>query len=77
MKYEIEGVQKRLDSMASLLEKIYNKIENPSISSFNNINNVIISDIEIIAIEDNESLDVIEERLTNDKPFRTQMVNNN
>jgi len=53
MKYEIEGVQKRLDSMASLLEKIYDKIENPSISSLNNINNVI-SDIEIIAIEDNE-----------------------
>lgn len=40
MKYEIEGVQKRLDSMASLLEKIYDKIENPSISSLNNINNV-------------------------------------
>ncbi|KAL5233798.1 hypothetical protein ACI65C_001208 [Semiaphis heraclei] len=73
MKYEIEGVQKRLDSMASLLEKMYDKIENPSISSLNNINN-LISDIEIIAIEDNESLDVIEERLTNDKPFRTQMV---
>lgn len=37
----------------------------------------LISDMEIIAIEDNESLDVLEERLTNDKPFRTQMVNNN
>jgi len=75
MKYEIEGVQKRLDSMASLLEKIHDKIENPSISSLNNIHNVI-SDMEIIQIDNSESLDVMEERLTNDKPFRTQMVSN-
>lgn len=75
MKYEIEGVQKRLDSMASLLEKIHDKIENPSISSLNNIHNVI-SDMEIISIDNSESLDVMEERLTNDKPFKTQMVNN-
>lgn len=72
MKYEIVVVQKRLNSMATLIEKIHEKIENPSISSLNLHN--VISDIEIISI-DNESLDVIEERLTNDKPFRTQMVN--
>jgi len=75
MKYEIEGVQKRLDSMASLLEKIHDKIENLSISSSNNIHDVI-SDMKIISIDNSESLDVMEERLTNDKPFRTQMVNN-
>ena len=75
MKYEIEGVQKRLDSMASLLEKIHDKIENPSTSSLNNIHNVI-NDMEIISIDNSESLDVMEERLTNDKLFRTQMVNN-
>jgi len=75
MKYEIEGVQNRLDSMASLLEKIHDKIENPSISSLNNIHNEI-SDIELISIDSSESVNVMEERLTNDKPFRTQMVNN-
>jgi len=73
MKYEIEVVQKRLDSMVTLIEKIHDKIENPSISSLNLHN--VISDMEIISIDNNESLDVMEERLTNDKPFRTQMVN--
>ncbi|XP_029347895.1 uncharacterized protein LOC115034692, partial [Acyrthosiphon pisum] len=72
IKYEIEVVQKRLDSMATLIEKIHDKIENPSISSLNLHN--VISDMEIISIDNNESLDVMEERLTNDKPFRTQMV---
>lgn len=74
MKYEVEVVQKRLDSMTSLLETIHDKIQNPSISSLNNIHN-LVSDVEIISINYNEDLDIMEERLINDKPFRTQVVN--
>lgn len=72
IKYEIESIQKRQDSFRDLLETYFEKLSNPS----TNHSSIWDSDIfhEIICIENDNQLELMEEKLTTDKSYKNQVV---
>jgi len=73
MKYEIESVNKRLDSFYSLLETINDKLN--SNNAFSNLDNVLDNyENEIICIDNNDDLEKMENKLTNDRQYKAYVV---
>ncbi|KAL5246089.1 hypothetical protein ACI65C_013497, partial [Semiaphis heraclei] len=72
IKYEIESIQKRQDSFRDLLETYFEKLSNPS----TNHSSIWDSDIfhEIICIENDNQLELMEEKLTTDKSYKNQVM---
>jgi len=73
IKYEIESIQKRQDSFRELLETYFEKLSNPSTHHHSSIWD---SDMfnEIICIENDDQLELMEEKLTTDKSYKNQVV---
>lgn len=74
MKYEIESVNKRLDSFYSLLETINDKLNsNTTFSTLdNNVSDKYQDDL--IRIDNNDDLEKMEDKLTNDKQYKAYVV---
>lgn len=72
MKYDIESINKRLDIIHSLLESMNDKLICTPVSMVNNIFEKYENDI--ICIDTNDDLEMMENKLTNDKQFRAHVV---
>ncbi|XP_060857845.1 uncharacterized protein LOC132935339 [Metopolophium dirhodum] len=73
MKYEIESVNKRLDSFYSLLETINDKLN--SNNAFSNLDNVFDNyENDIICIDNNDDLEKMEDKLTNDRQYKAYVI---
>ncbi|XP_025192773.1 uncharacterized protein LOC112592846 [Melanaphis sacchari] len=72
IKYEIESIQKRQDSFRELLESYFEKLSNPSTHH----SSIWDSDVfhEIICIENDNQLELMEEKLTTDKSYKNQVI---
>lgn len=78
MKYENEGIQKRLDIITTLIEKVDEKIDSSLSFSTNNILNTT-ADYEdncIPCINNNDELKNIEDNLTDNRQYRGKLVPN-
>jgi len=77
MKYENEGIQKRLDIITTLIEKVDEKIDNSLLFSTNHTRNttaVYENDDCIPCINNNDELKSAEDNLTDNRQYRAQLV---
>lgn len=75
MKYENEGIQKRLDIITTLIEKTIEKIDNSILFSTNHtLNTTTHYDNDIPCINNNDELKNIEDNLTNNRQYRAELV---
>jgi hypothetical protein len=74
MKYEIESVNKFLDSFYSLLETINDKLNTNA--TFFILDNSVFEKYQddIICIDNNDDLENMEDKLTNDKQYKAHVV---
>jgi len=72
IKYEIESIQKRQDSFRELFEIYFERLSNPSTHH----SSIWDSDVfhEIICIENDNELEIMEEKLITDKSYKKQVV---
>jgi len=76
MKYENEGIQKRLDIVTTLIEKFDEKIDNSLLFSTNHTLNTT-ADYEndfIPCINNNDELKSVDDNLTNNRQYRAQLI---
>lgn len=76
MKYENEGIQKRLDIITTLIEKIDEKIDSSLSFSINHTLNTIADyeDDYIPCINNNDELKNTEDNLTDNRQYRAKLV---
>jgi len=76
MKYENEGIQKRLDIITTLIEKVDEKIDGSLLFSTNQSLNTT-ADYEndcIPCINNNDELKSVEDNLTDNRQYRAKLV---
>lgn len=75
MKYENEGIQKRLDIITTLIEKTNEKLDNSVLFSTNHtLNNIADYDNDIPCINSNDELKNAEDNLTDNRQYRAELV---
>jgi len=75
MKYENEGIQKRLDIITTLIEKTNDKLDNSVLYSTNHpLNSTADYDNDIPCINSNEELQNAEDNLTDNRQYRAELV---
>ncbi|KAL4098136.1 hypothetical protein QTP88_022798 [Uroleucon formosanum] len=75
MKYENEGIQKRLDIITTLIEKTNEKLDNSVLFSTNHtLNNIADYDNDIPCINSNDELKNAEDNLTDNRQYRAELI---
>lgn len=73
MKYDIDFMNKRVDAIYVLLESINDKLSNNMVSTtINNSTESYIDDL--VSIDNDDDLEKMEDKLTNDKQFKAFVV---